>query len=147
VDYADSSDFGRLDGQDPDWKSIQCGLADREARKELPLAEADVLMRKTLKFPPPSKDQGNRGWLFDAYFNLGSFFVGLNAYFAFTTMATGGIWHAVAICVGAIFLTLCAWGLERHLKYHARIHNRSLPRRAAPIFCYALGYLLPLAIG
>ncbi len=35
-----------------DWESVQRGLADRERGRELPVAEADTQMRKTLGFPP-----------------------------------------------------------------------------------------------
>jgi hypothetical protein len=37
-----------------DWQSVQRGLANRANGREMPLAEADALMRKDLGFPPRS---------------------------------------------------------------------------------------------
>lgn len=83
--------------------------------------------------------------LFDIYFNLGGFFIGLYTFFAHTTKAAGPA-HAIAIAAGALYISIWAWSFRRHLAHHSHVNRWSLLRSVTPIGCYALGYLLPLAI-
>ena len=82
--------------------------------------------------------------LYDVYFNLLSFYLGLCTGFAHATKAEGE-WHAFGIAIGTLIVVSFWWLLRRHLKSHAQSNEWSFFRRYVPLLCFVIG--LALAIG
>jgi len=81
--------------------------------------------------------------LFDIYFSLGSFYLGLCAAFACTSKALGPV-HAVAMGIGLLILSLCQWIFRWHMQHHCQQEAWSLRRKIFPLVAYSVGFALPL---
>jgi hypothetical protein len=80
--------------------------------------------------------------LFDVYFNLGSFYLGLCAALAYTTNANGPA-HAVVIVAGGVLICILERGMRVHLRQHAEAEGWRFFRRLAPFGCCVVGFGLP----
>ena len=87
----------------------------------------------------------SRSVLFDIYFNLGSFYLGICAGFAYSTKAQGAA-HGIAIAVGTLLISLWGWAFRWHLQRHSRDNGWSSVRRIAPLVFYILGFGLPFTV-
>ncbi len=76
--------------------------------------------------------------LFDVYFNLLSFYLGLCAGFSHLTKADY-FWHACGIVVGGLSVVLFWWLLRKHLRAHAVSHEWPKYRRFAPLLSFLVG--------
>jgi hypothetical protein len=79
--------------------------------------------------------------LFDVYFNLGSFYLGICTCFAHTTKADGA-WHAIWIAISTLIVILYGRIFRWHLRRHVQDNNWRFCRRFSPLICYAVGYAI-----
>jgi hypothetical protein len=79
--------------------------------------------------------------LFDIYFNLGSFYMGLCTIGASAAIEKGDhkyIGVAIALVIFAVWTRAFRW----HFRHHAELNEWSFVRRLVPLICYVAGLLL-----
>ena len=80
--------------------------------------------------------------LFDIYFNLGSFYLGICTSLACVQAVRPA--DARMLAIGTLIIAFYGWMFRWLLQRHSQEKGWSLVRRFAPLVCYAFGFLLPI---
>lgn len=83
--------------------------------------------------------------LFDIYFSLGSFCVGLCTVFAFVARAKGDD-RILGVAISLVVFGLWSFAFGWHLRTHAAENEWSFFRRFVPVVFYLLGIALVASI-